>query len=141
MSKTLYWVPRIFGILLIIFVSLFALDVFGADFSWVALLIHLIPTLILVAILLISWKWPKVGGVLWILIGLYYVFMTKAQEHYVTYLVITLPAVINGVLFLMQKQSYERKTIQSPASSPIPQAPQQPVQSGGDAEVRNQTQD
>lgn len=54
----------------IIFISLFALDVFeNAGWFW-ALVIHLIPSMVLVVISIIAWKKRRVGGVLFLLAGL-----------------------------------------------------------------------
>ena len=50
-NKLLFWSPRVLGILIAIFVSLFALDVFAeGSSSWeivVALAMHLIPTFVI----------------------------------------------------------------------------------------------
>jgi hypothetical protein len=58
-ARLLLWSPRVLGIGFGVFVSLFALDVFSEGLGvWqtaLALLIHLIPTAILVAVLLIAW--------------------------------------------------------------------------------------
>ncbi len=60
-SKILYWSPRILGVLIAIFVSLFALDVFGEGYSFwetiAALAMHLIPTLVILVVLVIAWRW------------------------------------------------------------------------------------
>lgn len=140
MNKTLYWVPRVFGILLVIFVSLFALDVFGPEFSWLALLMHMIPTLIVLIILIISWRWSRIGGILWILIGIYYVIMTGGREHFVTYLVMTLPAIVTGTLFFIGRKGDE-KNLQSSSRTQMAQNQSQPPQSGGDETLRHQTPD
>ena len=56
LKKFLYWLPRILAILYILFIALFALDVFGAGYSpletVIALFMHLVPNYILIAILL-----------------------------------------------------------------------------------------
>ncbi len=61
----LYWIPRILWILFIIFISLFALDVFSEGYSFgetiLAFLIHLVPTYILIIALLITWN--RLGAV------------------------------------------------------------------------------
>jgi len=75
-KKFLYWLPRILGILFAFFISIFALDSFweGIPFSEaiVSFLIHLISTYIMIAVLLIAWKWELVGGILFILAGTSY---------------------------------------------------------------------
>ena len=62
----LRWTPRIGILLFAAFVSLFALDIFGQGYSFwetvVGLFMHLIPTWILLAVLVVAWRWPLVGG-------------------------------------------------------------------------------
>ena len=72
--KVYHWLPRVIGILAILFISLFALDSFTAEISvWqqiIGFFIHLIPSFILLIFLIIAWKWEYTGGVIFILIGL-----------------------------------------------------------------------
>ena len=77
MKKTIsiiHWLPRIICILAILFISLFAADSFEGDESiWQKLLefiIHLVPSFILVALLIIAWRWEFVGGIIFTLVGL-----------------------------------------------------------------------
>lgn len=65
-EKALFWAPRALSILIIAFVSAFALDVFGEQHGlWrtlLALAIHLIPSFILILLLAISWRWEWLGA-------------------------------------------------------------------------------
>lgn len=68
LSKLLYYTPRFAGVLMIIFVSLFALDVFeiGESF-WRQLLgfvIHAAPAIILAILMFFAWKRPVIGFVI-----------------------------------------------------------------------------
>jgi hypothetical protein len=67
LQRFLFWTPRGLGLLFAGFLSLFALDVFSAGYgvweSVAALLIHLIPTAVLLVVLVLSWRWPWVGAV------------------------------------------------------------------------------
>lgn len=69
-----HWVPRILCILAILFISMFALDSFTPGLTiWQqlgAFFIHLIPSYILIALLIIAWKWEYFGGIIFIVIGL-----------------------------------------------------------------------
>jgi len=85
---------RILSIIFILFISLFALDVFGKDFSLMALIMNLIPTFIAIILTVIAWKKEFLGGILWILVGIVAILMTKIG------LVITLPMMIIGGLNL-----------------------------------------
>ncbi len=102
--RVLFWAPRILGILFAVFISLFALDVFEEGYGFwgtiLALLIHLIPTAILVAVLVISWRWEWVGGVLFPALGALYLIMAKGFPWSV-YLIVSGPLFLMGILFLV----------------------------------------
>lgn len=98
MNKTIYFAARGFAILFIIMTALFVLDL--GKFSWLGLLMHLLPTLILLIVLIISWIWEKIGGVLWILVGLSYIFIAWGDVDWLAYLIMAGPAIIIGLLFL-----------------------------------------
>jgi hypothetical protein len=101
--KTLFWVPRIFAILFIILISSFALDVLGPNFSWLALLLRLLPSLISLVVLLIAWKWEAIGGLLFMVAGLIYIIMFWGKVPWSGYLVIAGPALLIGILFLVAR--------------------------------------
>jgi len=112
-SKFLYWTPRILSILFIVFLALFSLDVFEGNYGFwgtiVGLFMHNIPALILLVVLLISWKHEIVGGIGFILAGfLYSVFIlmnilrTGFQWYYVAWAVqISGIAFFVGIMFLV----------------------------------------
>ena len=58
-KRVVFWMPRTLCALFAIFVSIFALDVFGEGFwdTIVALLMHLVPTGIILIALAIAWRW------------------------------------------------------------------------------------
>ncbi|MBI5077429.1 hypothetical protein HZB94_03545 [Candidatus Falkowbacteria bacterium] len=76
-SQGLYWTPRILSIIFILFLAMFSLDIFEGNYGFwgtiLGLFMHNIPALILLIILLISWKREIVGGVGFILAGLTYI--------------------------------------------------------------------
>jgi len=104
-KRLLFWAPRILCILFAVFVSLFALDVFGEDYGFwgtiLALLMHLIPTGVILIVLAISWRWEWVGGVLFIALGVLYLVLAWGRLHWSAYLVISGPLFLVGVLFLI----------------------------------------
>jgi len=69
----LYWSPRVLTIAFIAFLSMFALDVFrevrGFREILLALAIHLIPSFMLIAVLLVAWRWEWIGAVVFALAG------------------------------------------------------------------------
>ncbi|MFA6260305.1 MAG: hypothetical protein WC760_02470 [Bacteroidia bacterium] len=102
LKNILLWTPRVLGILLTCFVSLFAMDAFNTDHPVTAdypgLFMHLLPTLLILVMLLISWKKPLFGGILFILLGFAYSF--KSLDHLNWILVIGLPVFLIGALFI-----------------------------------------
>lgn len=101
--KTLFWTPRILAIAFILFLGLFALDVFSEGNSFgetlVALLIHLIPNFILAAILVVAWKREWIGALLFFGLGIFYIVTTGGRQHWGAYLFIAGPLLLMGVLF------------------------------------------
>ena len=104
-KRVLYWTPRILSILFAIFVSLFALDVFGAGYSFwetlLALLIHLIPTFAILIVLAISWRWEWIGVVLFVFLATFYLVRFGGQSHWSTNLMMSGPPFLVGILFII----------------------------------------
>jgi hypothetical protein len=100
----LLWAPRALAILFVLFISMFALDVFGEGYSFwqtlVALFMHLIPSFLILIALAIAWRWAWVGGILFIGLGGYYVVMARGKMPLATLFIIAGPAVLTGCLFL-----------------------------------------
>ena len=122
--KLFHWLPRILCILAILFISMFALDSFEKGLSiWQQLaqfLKHLIPSFILTAFLIVAWKWEKIGGIIFAVIGLVmspFVYQLNhnrngfsvAQSLNVV-LIITVPFILVGILFLVSH--YRKRKIQ-----------------------------
>ena len=104
-KKILFWTPRILGLLIAIFVSLFALDVFGEGYSFwetiTALAMHLIPTAVILITLAVAWRWERAGGILFIGLGLLYITLFWDPSRLPAYLMISGPLFLVGVLFLL----------------------------------------
>jgi hypothetical protein len=104
-KRLLFWTPRVLCILYAVFISLFALDVFGEGYGFwgtmLALLMHLIPTFVILIVLAISWRWEWVGGILFIALGVLYLAMSWGRLHWSAYLLISGPLFLVGVLFLI----------------------------------------
>lgn len=108
-GKFIYWTPRILSIAFILFLTLFSFDVFdSATGFWqtvFGLFMHNIPSLVLLAILIISWKYEIVGGIAFILAGIAYIIslLFKPFEWYMISwsIIIAGPALIIGILFLL----------------------------------------
>jgi len=101
---------------------MFSLDVFESGLTlWqivVGLFMHNIPALLLLIVLIISWKHEIVGGIVFILAGLFYVLMLTMDSKFEWYMLswaITIagPAFLVGILFLMnwrKKRNLRHKT-------------------------------
>ncbi|MBT8301374.1 MAG: hypothetical protein KJO63_08600 [Maribacter sp.] len=112
--KVFHWLPRISCILVILFISMFALDAFNPEKTiWqqlVAFSIHLIPSFILLIFLIIAWKWEYIGGLIFIIIGLGlspFIFMHNYKMNQSIgmslgiIMAITIPFAIVGILFIL----------------------------------------
>lgn len=89
------WLPRVLAIVFILFISMFALDVFGEEQWLLALVMHLIPSFILIIITIIAWRNERVGGWLFLLAGV------AMLIHYgITW--VALPVFLISALFLFR---------------------------------------
>jgi hypothetical protein len=72
--KALRWLPRILCMLGILFISKYAIDSIESYLTlWQQILtfmVHLVPSVLLLALLIIAWKWELAGGILFTGIGL-----------------------------------------------------------------------
>jgi hypothetical protein len=104
-KRLLFWAPRVLTILFILFLGLFALDVFGQGYTFwetlVALFIHLIPNMILALILILAWKWEWIGTVLFAALGIFYIGWTWGRFPILAYVVISGSLFLVAALFLV----------------------------------------
>ena len=113
-TRFVYWTPRILSILFLLFLAMFSLDVFDMDLGFwgtiAGLFMHNVPTLILLAVVIVSWKREIVGGVAFILAGIAYIAVLlktilENQPHQWYMLswspVIAGPAFLIGILFII----------------------------------------
>ena len=109
MKKIIYWTPRILSIIFIAFLVLFSLDIFDESLGFwgtvVGLFMHNIPALVLLVVLVISWKREWLGGIVFILAGILYIFLTLKRVPNISIafswsLIIAGPAFLVGLLFL-----------------------------------------
>jgi hypothetical protein len=88
-----------------VFLSLFALDVFGEHLGYwktiLALAIHLTPTWMVLGVLAIAWRWEWVGAILFNVLALAYLVTVRGRFHWSAYVVISGPLCLAGVLFLL----------------------------------------
>jgi hypothetical protein len=112
--KLFFLLPRVICMLAILFISMFALDSFAPGHTiWqqlVAFLIHLIPSFILIALLVVAWKWEYVGGIIFTIIGLgfspFFFNLNYHRNHsqgmsFLIILMVTFPFIVVGILFIL----------------------------------------
>ncbi len=104
LKQILFWTPRIAGILFILFLSLFALDIFDMNLGFwgtiVGLFMHLIPSILLAIGVALAWRWEWIGAVIFIGWAAWYVANARGFPWSVYALVAGIPFVV-GVLFLV----------------------------------------
>lgn len=105
MQKKLLYTARILAVLYIVFISLFALDVFSEGYSigelLIALFVHLIPSFILAGITWLSIRNALWGGVLFLTAGVSFTLFFNTQEEVVSFLLISCPLLVIGGLFVL----------------------------------------
>jgi len=101
-KRVVYWTPRIICIAFAAFLGIFAMDVFSmrVDF-WhkaLALLIHLIPTALVLIALMVGWRREWIGAVVFPLLAVFHL-VTKWGFHWSVYALIDGPLLLMAVLF------------------------------------------
>jgi len=113
MKGFLHWLPRILVILYILFISLFALDVF-AEYGFpevlVALFMHLIPSFILIIMLILAWKKPKYGGISFMFLSLGFTLQFNTNRMFISFILLTCIPLLIGILFLAEGLRKNEKT-------------------------------
>ena len=102
-NKFIDWTPRILSIVFILFLMLFSLDIFDLQLGFwgtiLGLFMNNIPALLLLIILIISWKHEIVGGIAFILAGILYIILLMRNPFEWYYL--AWAAQISGIAFLI----------------------------------------
>jgi hypothetical protein len=95
LARIIHWAPRVAALLIIFFMGLFSLDVFGTGAApldvLVGFLIHNIPSIVMLGLLAVAWKRPVVGFI---------VFLTAAAAFAILF-VRDIHALPNLVLFVL----------------------------------------
>jgi hypothetical protein len=106
----LLWSPRILGILVSLFLSLFALDALGPGKSLLEagrdFLIHVSPMLVLLGVVALSWRWEWVGGLVFTGLAVTYAYMARLHPAWVSG--VSGPLLLVGVLFLLSWSQHRR---------------------------------
>lgn len=106
-ERFLYWIPRILGILISLFLIVLSTDVFGEEYGfWEALggfLVHLIPAYLVIIALVVAWRWELIGGLLFLAIGLLAIIFFGRGSNFVPSLVLATPPMLTGLFFITHK--------------------------------------
>lgn len=93
----LLWTPRLLGLLVAVFLGLFALDAFHPDRSLLesvpAFAIHLVPALAVALVVMLSWHREWIGAITCLGLALAYAVMARQRLDWIL--------VIAGPLFLL----------------------------------------
>lgn len=103
-EKFLYWTPRVLSLAFVGFLSIFALDVFSEGVSLAALggfVVHLLPSLVLLAAVLLAWKREWIGAVIFIGFGIFYIWSVGFSRPWSWYASIAGPSLLVGILYLV----------------------------------------
>jgi hypothetical protein len=128
--KLFHWLPRIICILAILFVSMFALDSFAPGLTLGqqlgAFLMHLVPSFVLTAILIVAWKWELIGGIIFMVIGTGlspFIYLLNHNRNgmsvgnsLMVVLLINIPFVLVGILFIasyfLKKKNFQKARLE-----------------------------
>jgi hypothetical protein len=112
--KFLRWAPRILGVAVAALLAIFALDVFDEGRTpaetAVALVAHLVPSLIVMAVVVLAWHRELAGGLLFVALGALYIGLAWGRFPFITYLLISGPLVVAGALFLTNWTTMGRRS-------------------------------
>lgn len=104
LKKVFCWAPRVLALTFVAFLSLFAFDVFEGPFHAmmiVGFLIHLLPSLALLALAIVAWRFPIVGAIAFIGFALLYIFLAGFDKPWSWYTLVSGPAMIIGILYVI----------------------------------------
>jgi hypothetical protein len=102
--RLLFWTPRVICIAFAIFLSLFAMDVFSEHYGFwktiLALLIHLIPVYLVLAVLIVAWRWEWVGTAGFTALAVWYA-VGIGRHHPDWVVTVSGPMIAIALLFLL----------------------------------------
>ena len=111
-EKLLLWSPRILAILAILFLMLFSLDCFeagqGIRAQLTCFVMHNIPAFIVIAILVVSWRWELIGGLLFVAAALAGSIVFNGFRGNYGVNIIMAPFLVTGVLFMIHFYKFHR---------------------------------
>lgn len=102
MQKFVYYLPRFLASLVTLFLFLFVLEGFSPEFGWQSGLAHFVIASVMLLFTILAWKKPKIGGWIFLALGIYYLIITTSQGYWQMSLPLSLPMILSGILFLVE---------------------------------------
>jgi hypothetical protein len=110
--KLVRWTPRLAGLVVAGFLALFALDAFdGRSLTETlpAFAMHLIPSLIVLAVVALAWRFEWFGATAFIILAVLYAIMVRGRLDWIV--AISGPLVIVAVLFLVSWRQQANRVV------------------------------
>ena len=105
MKAALTWGPRAIVLFYAGLLALFATDAFSGGHSFgqqvLGFAIHLLPALFVLAILVVAWRFPLIGGVGFMVLGMVFTIYFHAARETSAFLLISTPLFLSGILFIL----------------------------------------
>jgi hypothetical protein len=101
-ASWMIWTPRVLGMVCAVFLALFALDTFERGFALdllPAFASHLVPAFLVAAAVALAWRWPWLGGLLFVLFALGYALSVPGRLDWI--MAIAGPLLLVGLLFIV----------------------------------------
>ena len=99
------WWARIITIVYAAFISIFAMDVFSEGYgvvnTAVALFMHLLPTFLIVLVLILSWRREWIGGIVFLILGVIYVYVSSGKIDWGGIAMIGIPLFLLSILYFV----------------------------------------
>ena len=103
LRQSLFWLPRVMGIIFVLFLSIFALDIFDMGLGFwgtiLGLFMHLIPSMVLAIAIGLAWHRGWVGAAAFMGWALFYLASMRGFNWTVYMLIAGVPFGL-GILFL-----------------------------------------
>ena len=103
LKRVVWWMPRVLGLAYAAFLALFALDVFQDNGSIVekmgGLAVHLIPSALVLAAVLTTWRYERLGALILAGLGAGYAIWTRGHPSWIV--VIAGPLWVIAALFVL----------------------------------------
>lgn len=105
-SKKNKWllVATSLGVLYAVALLIFAADVFNHEQNiaqtFYDLLLHLLPTAVVLFIVVVAYKRPLIGAIVFLVLGLMYIITGWASMHWTAHVLIAGPLILLSVLYI-----------------------------------------